>query len=146
MESLSLVSKWGNLNRYLGLASLIVGIVTAALDVTFGGFAPILWFLIAILAFIIVVCTEVVQLRLLLESKKDKQENQSYLNSSLLDIRVRNFVQAQSFIKGQACCIVANHIRTLPPAQVLCLPFQICITDSQSSGVTVCLQQGSWEY
>ncbi len=72
MESLSLVSKWGNLNRYLGLASLIVGIVTAALDVTFGGFVPILWFLIAILAFIIVVCTEVVQLRLLLESKKDK--------------------------------------------------------------------------
>ncbi len=65
-----MVALWGNFNRYVGLASLIVGIVTAALDVSFGGFTPILWFLLAILAFIIVVCTEVVQLRLFLESKK----------------------------------------------------------------------------
>ena len=66
----SLTTLWGNLMRFLGFAVLIVGIVTAALDVTLGGFAPIYWFLLAIFCFIIVVCTEVVQLRMLLESKK----------------------------------------------------------------------------
>ncbi len=61
---------WGNFHRFLGLTVVIVGIVTAALDVTFGGFAPIFWFLLAILSFIIVICTEVVRLRKFLESKK----------------------------------------------------------------------------
>jgi len=63
---------WGNFNRYLGFTLLIVGIVTAALDVTFGGFAPIFWFLLAIFSFIIVICTEIVILRKSLESKKEK--------------------------------------------------------------------------
>ena len=63
---------WGDLNRYLGFAFLIAGIVTAALDVTFGGFAPIFWFLLAIFSFIIVICTEIVILRKSLESKKEK--------------------------------------------------------------------------
>ena len=67
-----LAAQWGDLNRMLGLALLIVGIVTAALDKTFSGFAPILWFLIAIFCFIMVICTEVVQLRMFLESKKEK--------------------------------------------------------------------------
>ena len=56
--------------RLLGIAILIVGIVTAALDVTFGGFAPILWFLLAIVVFMIVICTEVLRIADLLESKK----------------------------------------------------------------------------
>ena len=67
-----MVSLWGDFNRYLGFVLLVVGIVTAALDVTFGGFAPILWFLLAIFAFMIVICTEVVRLRMFLENKKEK--------------------------------------------------------------------------
>ena len=63
---------WGDFNRYLGFALLITGIVTASLDVTFGGFAPIFWFLLAIFCFIIVICTELVQLRMGLDSKKEK--------------------------------------------------------------------------
>ena len=56
--------------RLMGIAILIVGIVTAALDVTFGGFAPIHWFLLAIVVFIIVICTEVLRIADFLESKK----------------------------------------------------------------------------
>jgi hypothetical protein len=63
---------WGNFNRLLGFALLITGIVTAALDVTFGGFAPIFWFLLAIFCFIIVVCTEIVILRKSLDSRREK--------------------------------------------------------------------------
>ena len=56
--------------RLLGIAILIVGIVTAALNVTFGGFAPILWFLLAIVVFMIVICTEVLRIADFLERKK----------------------------------------------------------------------------
>jgi len=56
--------------RCLGLATLIVGIITAAIDVSFCGFAPIYWFLIAIFCFIVVACTEVALLRL--DTKKEK--------------------------------------------------------------------------
>jgi hypothetical protein len=67
-----LVARGGDLMRYLGFALLIVGIVTAALDKTFGDFAPFLWFLLAIFCFIIVVCSEVVRPRLYLQSTKQK--------------------------------------------------------------------------
>lgn len=69
MERLTVL--WGDLMRYLGFALLIVGIVTAALNVSFGGFSPILWFLLAIFCFIIVVCTEVHLIKLFLESRKE---------------------------------------------------------------------------
>ena len=65
-----LTALWGDLMRYLGFALLIVGIITAAMDKTFGGFTPLYWFLLAIIGFIIVACTEVALLRL--DSKKDK--------------------------------------------------------------------------
>ena len=68
----TLAIKWGNFMRFLGFGCLIVGIVTAAMNKSFGGFTPILWFLIAIFCFIIVVCTEVVLLRDFFESKKEK--------------------------------------------------------------------------
>ncbi len=56
--------------RALAIALLLVGIVTAALDTTFGGFAPILWFLLAIATLIIVTCNEVLRIADFLESKK----------------------------------------------------------------------------
>jgi len=57
-------------SRFLALAMLIVGIITAAMDKTFGGFTPLYWFLLSIQGFIVVACTEVALLRL--DTKKDK--------------------------------------------------------------------------
>ena len=59
-----------NILELLVLVMLILGIVTAAIDVTFGGFMPIIWFLIASIAILLIICTEVTQIRELLESKK----------------------------------------------------------------------------
>ena len=67
-----LTAQWGILMRLLGLACLIVGIVTAAMNKAFGGFTPIVWFLIAILCMVTVVCTEVALARDLLETRKEK--------------------------------------------------------------------------
>ena len=61
---------WFLFPRILVIVMLIVGIVTAALNVTFGGFTPILWFLLAIVVFMIVICTEVLTIADFLESKK----------------------------------------------------------------------------
>ena len=58
-----------NLLEWLLVTMLIVGVVTAALNATFGGFTPIMWFLIALLAIPIIVCTEVIQIREFLESR-----------------------------------------------------------------------------
>ena len=65
-----LVALWGVFMRYLGFATLTIGIITAALNASFGGFIPLYWFLIAIFCFIIVVCTEVALTRAFLENKR----------------------------------------------------------------------------
>jgi uncharacterized membrane protein len=67
-----LTALWGNFMRFLGLACLIVGIVTAAMGKAFCGFTPIVWFLIAIFCMVTVVCTEVALTRDFWESKKEK--------------------------------------------------------------------------
>jgi hypothetical protein len=54
----------GNSSRFLAFVFLIIGIITAALDKTFGGFTPLYWFLLAIFWFIVVACIEVALLRL----------------------------------------------------------------------------------
>ncbi len=54
----------------LVVAMLIVGIVTAALNLTFGGFTPVMWFLLALMAIVIIICSEVTLIREFLESKK----------------------------------------------------------------------------
>ena len=59
-----------NLLEWLVATMLIVGVVTGALNATFGGFTPIIWFLIALLAVLIIICTEVTQIREFLESQK----------------------------------------------------------------------------
>ena len=56
--------------EWLVIALLIVGIVTAALNLTFGGFIPMLWFLLALVAILIIICSEITMIRELLESKK----------------------------------------------------------------------------
>ncbi len=56
--------------RYLAVILLIVGIVTAALNATFGGFTPIMWFLLALAILLIITCGEVLRIADFLESKK----------------------------------------------------------------------------
>ncbi len=56
--------------RVLAVVLLIVGIVTAAFNVTFGGFTPIMWFLLALVDVLIITCHEVMTIRISLESKK----------------------------------------------------------------------------
>ncbi len=57
--------------EWVSLVVLVVGIVTAALNATFGGFTPIMWFLIALWAMLVVICTEVTRMRE--SSEKSKQ-------------------------------------------------------------------------
>ncbi len=59
-----------NILEWLVVAWLIVGIVTAALDLTFGGFTPIMWFALALWAVLVIICSEVTMLREFLEKKK----------------------------------------------------------------------------
>ncbi|MBU2008324.1 MAG: hypothetical protein KJ624_00515 [Chloroflexi bacterium] len=56
--------------RVLAMAFLIVGVVTAALDATFGGFTPIMWFLLGLASLLVATCTEVLRIADLLEKKK----------------------------------------------------------------------------
>ena len=62
-------SRW-DIGRFLVVVLTIVGIVTAALNATFGGFTPIMWFLLALIVLIIITCHEVLTIREWLESKK----------------------------------------------------------------------------
>ena len=55
--------------RYLAVVLLIVGIVTAALDAKFGGFTPIMWFLLALAVLLIITCGEVLRIADFLERK-----------------------------------------------------------------------------
>ena len=59
--------------RYLVAIFLIVGIITAALNVTFGGFAPIYWFLLALTALFLVICHEVYRVATILEKLENKK-------------------------------------------------------------------------
>lgn len=61
--------RW-NLCRYLVVILVIVGIVTAALNATFGGFTPIMWFLLALVDLLIITCHEVMTIRISLQGKK----------------------------------------------------------------------------
>ncbi len=59
-----------NILEWLVVVWLIVGIVTAALNLTFGGFTPIMWFVLALWAVLVIICGEVTMLREFLEKKK----------------------------------------------------------------------------
>jgi len=59
-----------NIAEWLVGVMLIVGVVTAALNLTFAGFTPIFWFTIAILVIVLIICTEVSRIREFLEKKQ----------------------------------------------------------------------------
>jgi hypothetical protein len=42
---------------------LIIGVITAALDLPLAGFQPFMWFIIAIVFILLIICNEVTQIR-----------------------------------------------------------------------------------
>ena len=56
--------------EWIVMVLLIAGVGTATLNVTLGGFTPIIWILISIWALLMIVCTEATQIRESLEKKK----------------------------------------------------------------------------
>jgi len=64
------IKLYRNILEPIIMALMIVGIVTAALDLSFGGFAPIFWFVLAFGWVIIIICMEVTMMRAFLERKK----------------------------------------------------------------------------
>ena len=59
-----------NILETLVVIFTIVGIVTAALNVTLSGFKPIVWFVLAFWCILIIICMEVTMIRAFLERKK----------------------------------------------------------------------------
>ncbi|MCZ2809719.1 MAG: hypothetical protein O2V44_10230 [Candidatus Bathyarchaeota archaeon] len=64
------IKLYRNILEPIIMALMIVGIITAALDVSFGGFAPIFWFVLAFGWVLIIICMEVTMMRVFLERKK----------------------------------------------------------------------------
>jgi len=58
--------------EWLFMTLLLVGIITAALDVTIGGFKPLTWFVISFGVILVIICMEVSMIRAFLESRKRK--------------------------------------------------------------------------
>lgn len=63
-------TRYHNILEWLAMALLIVGIVTASLDITLGGFTPLIWFVLSFGLILIIVCMEVSMIRAFLESRK----------------------------------------------------------------------------
>ncbi|MBN1630076.1 MAG: hypothetical protein JW990_09955, partial [Thermoleophilia bacterium] len=52
---------YGVVLRFLGLCFIVVGLVQAGLNDTWAGFTPVVWFLLAVLAFLGVTCNLIAQ-------------------------------------------------------------------------------------
>ena len=63
-------TRYHDILEWLAMALLIVGIVTAALDITLGGFTPITWLVLSFGLILIIICMEVTMIRAFLESRK----------------------------------------------------------------------------
>jgi uncharacterized membrane protein YiaA len=63
-------TRYHNILEWLAMALLVVGIVTAAIDITLGGFTPIIWFILSFGVILIIICMEVSMIRAFLESRK----------------------------------------------------------------------------
>ncbi len=65
-------TRYHNILEWPAMALLIVGIVTAALDITIGGFTPTIWFVLSFGLILVIICMEVSMIRAFLESRKQK--------------------------------------------------------------------------
>ena len=64
------VTRYHNIIEIPVLIFLFIGIITAALNVTIGGFTPIVWFLLSFWCVLVIICMEVTMIRAALERKK----------------------------------------------------------------------------
>jgi len=64
------VKLYRNIFEPLVVIFLFAGIITAVLNVSFGGFTPVFWFLLAFWLVLIIICMEVTMIRAFLERKK----------------------------------------------------------------------------
>ena len=65
-------TRYHDILEWPAMALLVVGIVTAALDVNIGGFTPIIWLVLSFGLILIIICMEVSMIRAFLESRKQK--------------------------------------------------------------------------
>jgi uncharacterized membrane protein YiaA len=63
-------TRYHNILEWPAMVLLIVGIVTAALDISLGGFTPLIWFVLSFGLILIIICMEVSMIRAFLESRK----------------------------------------------------------------------------
>lgn len=64
------VKLYRNIFETLVVIFLLAGIITAVLNVSFGGFTPVFWFLLSFWLVLIIICMEVTMIRAFLELKK----------------------------------------------------------------------------
>ena len=65
-------TRYHNILEWPALALLVIGIVTAALDVTLVGFTPMIWIVLSFGLILVIICMEVSMIRAFLESRKQK--------------------------------------------------------------------------
>jgi hypothetical protein len=71
---LTLRKGWVFFLRILGVALVIIGLITAALNITLAGFTPILWILLALASFLGVICNSLFRIVINLEKKAAASE------------------------------------------------------------------------
>ena len=64
------VTRYHNILEWPVIIFLFIGIITAALNVTIGGFSPILWFILSFWCVLVIICMEVTMIRANLDRKK----------------------------------------------------------------------------
>ena len=63
-------TRYHNILEWPAMAFLVIGIVTATLDIDLGGFTPLIWFVLALFIILIIICMEVSMIRAFLESRR----------------------------------------------------------------------------
>jgi len=64
------VTRYHNIIEIPVLIFLFSGIITAALNMTIGGFTPIIWFVLSFWCVLVIICMEITMTRAALERKK----------------------------------------------------------------------------
>ncbi|TRO44626.1 hypothetical protein E2P30_01950 [Candidatus Bathyarchaeota archaeon] len=64
------VTKYHNLLEIPVLIFLFAGVIAAALDLSIGGFTPVVWFLLSFWCVLVIICMEVTMTRTALEHKE----------------------------------------------------------------------------
>jgi len=64
------ITKYHNLLEIPVLIFLFAGVIAAALDLSIGGFTPVVWFLLSFWCVLVIICMEVTITRTALEHKE----------------------------------------------------------------------------